>query len=121
MFKQLPVTNAFASKSDLWIAESFNPLSSLSVQIDWHLRFSSRKLKDKSPLLIESSQYLPCQKICFIRFENSQKWIQSAYSFWKNLDKPSLKIFIPKQISFDDLKKIWTCEPLPYPIKWIQE
>lgn len=120
MFKQVPLTNAFSSGTHLWVAESFNPLSSLSVQIDWHLKFLSRQSKDKSPLLIESSCYLPCQKIGFLCFKNSQEWIQEVQSFWKKLNKPSLKIFLPQKISFKDLKNEWKEEPLPYPIKWVQ-
>ena len=121
MFKKIPTNHALASGAGLWVLESFNPHSPLSVQIDWHLKFLSRKLKDKSPLLIESSNILPCQKICFINFENPKQWIQESESFWKSLNHPSLKIFLPQQISFETLNKNWIPQPLPYSIQWVQQ
>ncbi len=125
MFKSLSYSNALSGGSSLWIIQSLTNSSPLSLELDWHLQFVVRKTsKPKNdPLLIESSLYLPCNHVCFIPFNknHSTHWITQAQNSWSDLNKPSLKIFLPSTISKEDLIKNWPYESLPYKIKLIMD
>ncbi len=123
MFHFLPASNSFSKGSQLWIIQS--PIhSKLSKKIDWHLQCIYKKQKSLSkPILTEASLHLPCKQVLFLPFEHKDpvKWIQTAYQFWKKLDCPSLKLFLPSSSKKEDLIKHFPFEPLPYKIQVIQE
>ena len=119
MFKILPRPNALSKGSALWITQ--NPKTPLSRQLDWLTLFKAR-ISTKAPLLIESSPHLPCSHICFLPFKNNPiQWLQQARSCWSNLNKPSLKIFLPNSLSQTELTQHWPYEPLPYTIKLVMD
>ena len=121
MFHFLPCSHAFSKGSQLWIIQSH---SSLSKKIDWHLQCICKKQKNlENPLLIESSLHLPCRQVLFLPFAHKDpvKWIKQAHHFWKKLNCPSLKLFLPNSTSKEDLTKYFPFEPLPYKIQTIQE
>ena len=113
MFKDLPQSNSLSKGADLWIVQSPDR-SILSKKIDWHVRFASRKpnIHHPSTLLIESSKDLPNQLLLFLPFCSSDKmeWIQKAQHIWTRLKKPSLRLFLPSEISQTDLHR---CGCLP--------
>ena len=120
MFKILPRPNALSKGSSLWITPS--PSSPLSRQLDWLTLFKARIANNDKPLLIESSLYLPCSHICFLPLkENPIKWLEHARSCWNDLNKPSLKIFLPNNLSQKELTQHWPYEPLPYTIKLVMD
>lgn len=124
MFKDLPQSNGLSKGADLWILQ--NPVHSiLSKKIDWHLRFASRKptVRHQSALLVESSMDLPNQLLLFLPFHSSSKmeWIQKAQQTWIHLKKPSLRLFLPSEISQVDLRSQWPVESLPYLIQVVRE
>lgn len=123
MFHFLPYSHAFSKGSQLWIIQ--NPVhSSLAKKIDWYLQCICNKQKHlEKPLLIESSLHLPCRQVLFLPFEhkNPVKWIKQAHYFWRKLNGPSLKLFLPNTVSTKDLTKYFPFEPLPYKIQTIQE
>ena len=123
MFHFLPYSHALSKGSQLWIIQ--NPVSSsLSKKIDWYLQCPFKKQKNlEKPLLIEASRHLPCRQVLFLPFEHkdSVKWIKQAHHFWRKLNCPSLKLFLPNSTSKEDLTKYFPFESLPYKIQTIQE
>ncbi len=123
MFHFLPISNSFSKGSQLWIIQS--PIhSKLSKKIDWYLQCICKKQKNLSkPILASADPHLPCKQVLFLPFENQDpvKWMQKAYQCWKNLDTPSLKLFLPESSNRENLTKCFPFEPLPYKIQVIQE
>lgn len=123
MFHFLPLSHALSKGSQLWIIQSPNS-SSLSKKVDWYLQCICKKQKNlEKPLLVEASLHLPCRQVLFLPFEHkdSMKWIKQAHQFWKKLNCPSLKLFLPHSASREDLNKCFPSESLPYKIQTIQE
>ena len=119
MFKILPRPNALSKGSALWIVQS--PNSPLSCQLDWLTLFKARVSKN-APLLVESSLYLPCNHICFLPLTNKPlQWLKETRSCWSGLNKPSLKIFLPNNLSQKECIQHWPYEPLPYTIKLVMD
>ena len=123
MFHFLPLSHALSKGSQLWIIQSPKD-SSLSKKVDWYLQCICKKQKNlEKPLLIEASLHLPCRQVLFLPFEHKDpvNWIKQAHHFWKKLNGPSLKLFLPYSVSREDLIKYFSFGPLPYKIQTIQE
>ena len=117
MFQALSPSKALSSGASLWILPPPHQYP-FSKKIDTYLQFVFRRLpedKKSQKILLESSAHLPCQHILFL--PNSSQWIQEALDHWKNLQKPTLRIFLPNNMNEKDLTDHWPFFHLPYKIQ----
>ena len=117
MFKTLPPSKALSQGASLWILPPPHQYP-FSKKIDTYLQFVFRKLpedKKSQKLLLESSSHLPCQHVLFL--PHSPQWIEEVLNNWKDLQKPSLRIFLPESIKKEDLINNWPFFHLPYKIQ----
>ena len=61
----------------------------------------------EAPLLVASSQLLPNRAVIQLPLENGKKWTTRVYKIWKQLDKPSLRLFLPRTLSERDFEFYW--------------
>lgn len=118
----LSQASAFNPGSDLWIVPDLEK-SQWTAKLDWHLNFqickSTRHLPkelpaylkeviqqtelslstpevDKDPLMISSSSLLPNKWVVIIPWQNDLNlWCEKLFKVWKDLNQPSLRIFLP--------------------------
>ncbi len=127
--KFLPSHLAFTKGADLWIIS--DPQHSFwSRLIDWYLGFKfhanrhqlSLKPLNHSPLspsiveeeipqlkthpiLLESSQRLPnlwTLETCYC-----SQWVKSIYKIWSDLNRPRVRVFIPKPLTQTMFENQW--------------
>jgi hypothetical protein len=125
---------AMKTGSDLWVCA--DPLNSTwSQKLDWQLNHQIQKgLAHKSQLLdnqvkgllyqnqirwqdlsaandhllILSSYQLPARWVLVVPWNGQlDKWIESGLQHWKQLQKPSLRFFLPQNVSKDDFAQSW--------------
>ncbi len=132
---KLESLSAFSPGSKLWIvADQVN--SRWSEVIDWELGFQLTRAdqhkdpvvekrleeiikacemplqdysqKEKSPLMVASTRYLPNSFTVKVPYaDDKATWLKSITAIWANLNFPPLRIFLPKGMEFDDVKKYW--------------
>lgn len=79
-----------------------------SVIGDWELDPPKIELHKTSPLMIASAQLLPNHAVVVIPMsEQNQNWPESVHSVWAKLDKPSLRVFLPKSVTASNFVKAW--------------
>lgn len=125
--QKLSNTHYLSHGSDLWILPDLKT-STWAQSLDWHLNFQltkslthrTKRLSGKllniveehsvdhslfefsqsTPTLLATSQLLPNQSTVLLPFkEDLDIWLQSTYQIWDDLKKPSLRVFLPKNIS----------------------
>lgn len=125
---------AFEPGHELWIS-SGRPDCLLTKDINWYSNFlMSRSLKHQMPelgqdldqllkqyqleilkpqaleqpnYLLETSKYLPNKYVLVNNFKNLDSWIKESLKVWEQLQKPSLRFFLPPEISNDEFEKHW--------------
>ena len=69
--------------------------------------FTTKPIHPK-PLLIASHDHLPNGAILAIELENNfSHWVSECYKHWQLLEKPSLRIFLPQNLSVEEFFKLW--------------
>ena len=75
---------------------------------EWDLPLFQVQKKLKTPLLVSSAAFLPNQQtvICPLKFHTATlsditEWLLSAKSIWEQLNRPSLRLFLPDIINKD--------------------
>jgi hypothetical protein len=126
---------AFKAGAELWIVPGFE-YCHLTRQIDWYLNFQlgrglphrppplSKELTDvarkwdfdppefkidpQAPLMIASRDLLPNDKTILIPYEEPVKtWAQAIYKIWVDLQKPSLRVFLPDGVPPASFEASW--------------
>ena len=102
MFKQLGHYDAFKPGKDLWILlncfESF-----LFKKINWNLRFLLCSPQNRPPkALLTLGHPLSCRYILYL--ENQDMLL--CHKYWKELKKPSLRLFLSKK-GIESLSSKW--------------
>ena len=104
---------ALKKGADLWIV-SDPKHSPWNQQIDWYLSFLMKKSrKDEKPLLMQTSEKRPNLWTIELAYKNNQLWLNQAHTMWKNLNRPSLRIFAPYPITTEEIQKTWQGETIP--------
>ncbi len=119
MFRVLASSEALSKGVSLWVLPPPYQYP-FSKKIDTYLQFVFRKLpqdKQSQNLLCESSLHLPCQHTLFLPYSSSNQWVQQVLENWKNLQKPSLRIFLPQNMNQKELINHWPLFHLPYKIQ----
>ncbi|MEZ0391849.1 MAG: hypothetical protein ACAH59_06520 [Pseudobdellovibrionaceae bacterium] len=132
---QISEDSVFGPGSDLWILPE-RKNSQIAQKLDWYLNFQISKavhhetknlaqpilevLKncqlesydwaptDTEALLILSSQNLPNRWVMVIRgSERLETWAETAAEKWRKLKSPSVRVFLPQEISIAEFEKLW--------------
>ena len=90
--------------------KTFSPAKELSAIIENCAMDEFKKTPhDESALLISSEKLLPNKWVLEIKnSDDSDAWINKAANFWLNLGKPSLRVFLPQNITLAQFQKAWT-------------
>ncbi len=132
----LPVNqvSALSPGAQLWICPDLQN-SKWTVQIDWTLnhiltnsepfvvRKQSQELKGllfenqiviqdlstaSQDMLVACSQQLPAQFVLVAPWNGQiQKWCLRIHEHWKNLNYPSLRVFLPKGVTTSECSREW--------------
>ena len=110
MFKHMPFSKALGPGANLWILP-FSPDEFLFKKINWHLGFIIQSLSSqtplKKPLLLSTEHFFTNKQIVCLPDEKEEHWITLCYHQWKKFNRTSLRIFLPKNIEFEDLENHW--------------
>ena len=109
MFKSLGENQKFSLGSELWIL-FFEPYRQLFKKVNWRTHFLLQPLTEKSnllkPLLIDTHKVFPNNSILCLPFKE-ETWVKDVYQSWKQLDKPSCRVFIPLRCQEEELLSLW--------------
>jgi hypothetical protein len=72
------------------------------------------KIKSAEPLLIPISQWLPADWLITVpyRAQNSGEFFKNIQNVWEQFQKPSLRIFLPPEVSIQDWEAWWNKQNL---------
>ncbi len=133
-WSELAPEQALSEGSTLWIVGDLNS-SSWAQKINWYLNFQLRrakfhqtreipselaevlqtweveapdlKLDPSAPLLVESSKLLP-NKVTVQLFDRTfDSWVDEAIKIWNDLQRPSVRVFLPSQKASNQLTARW--------------
>lgn len=129
-WKQLSNTSAFGPGSSLWLLPSIEK-SDWARKLDWYLNLQISKSRNhesqqwsenikeiiteneielkpfkaakKQPLLVGLKRPLPFNQVVEVPFDgNAENWVQSCEKVWLELGKPSVRLFLPHNLSPND-------------------
>lgn len=123
MFKLLNNFQKFQPGSDLWIL-FYEPHRKVFKQINWRVGFLLEGIKNQTefskPVLIDSHRTFPNQKLLCLPLKK-ESWLSDTYGHWKQLSKPSLRVFVPLQENEDKLDQYWSSSDLLYNLSYYRE
>lgn len=131
----LSQASRFNQGADLWIVPAIRE-SHHTLQIDWYLNFQISQAENKLPLklsqelrtilqqtdltspeipvpsnrtlMVLAVNSLPCRWVVALSNSNNLKvWTKDLFAVWQNLGHPSLRIFLPSQVSINHLLSSW--------------
>lgn len=131
----LSQASALNPGSDLWIVPDLEK-SPWTAKLDWYLNFqvcrSSRHetlklsefithvleetetpkadipLSNKQPLMIASESLLPSKWVVIMPWnEDMKSWASQIFKVWKDLNEPSLRIFLPPGQNTGNFQTAW--------------
>ena len=121
MFKPLHSHQALDTGSDLWIIP-FDLDHFWFKKINWQLGFPfhnpSQKTSADKPILFASSHVFPNKNILCLPIDKKE-WVLSCYKYWAELKKPSLRLFLPENLSPDQLDK-WSDDDSSYSLSYLK-
>lgn len=123
--------NALSIPADLWVLPSIKK-SKWTQEIDYYIRFQITKAQSRvksdvdpqlkkilenelvwepegttqGPLMIVPQDNLPAKCILYLETP-SETWLNQAYEVWKNLNRPSIKLFLPAGVKENDIQSQW--------------
>ena len=114
----LALESALKKGTDLWMV-SDPEYSSWNQKIDWYLSYLMKKNRQKQdhqikPLLMKTAHRLPNLWTVELSYKNKEQWLNQAHTVWKNLNRPSLRIFAPHPLSAEDIEKTWSLDTIQY-------
>ena len=131
--KVLYKSGALGAGADIWILPSFDQTNWTKI-INWCLNFQLSKsktfqpkppppdfqelvagkfsLKDYrakplAPLFICSSEFFPNQLVIKLAFKDEEFWIYRAYNIWRQLQRPTVRFFLPRTLAETDFESLW--------------
>lgn len=109
MFKTLSGFQKFQKGSLLWLI-FFEPKRRLFRYINWRTGFLLHNLKNPpsvgQPVLIDTKNVFPNQSLLCLPLK-SDSWFTEAHRHWKQMDKPSFRVFIPLDCDEEALSRRW--------------
>lgn len=123
MFKALSENQKFSQGSQLWLI-FFEPYRPLFKQINWRTHFLLKALGDKTtllkPLLADTYKCFPNSSILCLPFKK-ETWFKDIYHSWKQLDKPSCRVFIPLDCHEEELFNFWPAVDSPHDLSYYRK
>lgn len=133
--KKLVNPGAFGQGADLWIIPDPKN-SSWARKIDWYLNLQIQRaknhqpqkissflktilennelelpefdIKGDTPLLVNSHNHLPTRSVLHVPMADTpDKWVEECYKIWTGLSEPTVRFFLPEEISEDFFEKKW--------------
>lgn len=134
--QQLSKSSALSSGTNLWVLPELNQ-STWARQVDWYLNlqmwrseyhkvpsFSMElntwlqdneikplqiKTSTSAPLMIASQGHLPAAEIVMLPCKNLTEvaWLEAIHQLWLQMNKPSLRIFLPNHIKTEIVHQVW--------------
>lgn len=121
MFIETGYYKSFSAGHDLW-ALTFNPEDFWFKKINWHTQFLLNKINEPHQN-IDRALLMPTEQILFNKsllcLLDSEDIAPQIYQHWKNLKKPSLRIFLNSKIHKKDLESFWPLEDLKYSLSYV--
>ncbi len=110
MFKPLTRFQKFQAGSHLWLI-FFEPHRFLFKEINWRTGFLLQSLNKagkliSKPVLIDTQKVFPNQALLCLP-PKKESWLFDIYDNWKQLNKPSLRVFTPFNCDERELKQKW--------------
>lgn len=132
----LSQASAFNPGADLWIIPSASTQSSWRQRVDWYLNFKltnshrhqsfhlntflqeileetelkseidQQKTDTHAPLMIGAFPNLPCRWVVEVPV-HSEPWAEQCHLIWKQLNFPSLRVFLPQTILPGQFQEAW--------------
>ncbi len=130
----LTSSNALEPGADLWILPRIEQ-SKIVGQIDWYLNFQISRWQDRTPppldqkllflltatglesaiegkkinqLMVPSSSLLPNRWVVQLgSFSGPSSWCSQVVGTWKQLQKPTLRVFLPSRITTKEFQYRW--------------
>jgi hypothetical protein len=124
---------AFGPGAEMWVVPA-NETSPILKKMDWYLNFQLSKAHhhqteqlapqlrsilnenqlqdfapaaaDKPPLMIAAESFFPTQTI--VETPITKNWIENIQKIWTGMNRPTLRIFLPTQISAEEFKSKWS-------------
>ena len=123
MFKPLKNVQKFQAGSHLWLM-FFEPQRHLFKEINWRTGFLLQNLKDKKliseSVLIDTQKTFPNNSLLCLPLKK-KSWLFDIYNSWKQLDRPSLRVFIPLDYDEEQLKQYWPQPEQFYDLSYYKE
>ena len=123
MLKPLTNVQKFQAGSHLWLI-FFEPRRHLFKEINWRTGFLLQDFKDKEavskPVLIDTQRIFPNNSLLCLPL-NKESWCSDIYKNWKQLDRPSLRVFIPLGYEEERLKYYWPKSEQSYDLSYYKE
>lgn len=109
MLERVSSYKALSEGAKLWVL-SFDPREFWFKRINWQMGFLlCSPLSDQRPdypVLISLKGELPTQKILCLP-KREEEWVTTCHQNWKQLGRPSLRVFLPRDIDPDIFAKKW--------------
>ena len=123
MFKSLNSFQKFQSGSRLWLI-FFEPERNLFKQINWRMGFILQKPKDlkavSQPVLVNTYKIFPNDSLVCLPLKK-ESWLSSIYNCWKQMDKPSFRVFIPLAYDAREIVRYWPPSENVYNLSYYRE
>jgi len=122
MLKLLNRHHALFSGSEIW-AIPFEPTNFWFKKINWHTQFLLHNIcsttKLINPLMIATEQFFP-NKAVLCMPTTDKSWIKSTHTYWLNLNRPSIRLFLQDKEGLDDIETNWSQQDLIYNLTYVK-
>ena len=115
MFQSLSRFEKFQPGARLWCM-FYEPERGLFKEINWRTGFLLKDLHDKShlscPLLLDTQRIFP--NLCLLCLPlKEESWISDIFAFWRGMNRPALRVFIPLKHDKKKLEENWPQKDIP--------
>ena len=123
MFKSLTHFQKFQPGSQLWMI-FFEPKRYLFKQINWRTAFLLQSFREQKaisqPVLIDTHSIFPNNSLLCLPLKK-ESWLSDIYNCWRQLNKPSFRVFIPEDYDEQQLNQLWPQSDLSYNLSYYKE
>ena len=123
MFKPLTNVQKFQAGSQLWLI-FFEPQRYLFKKINWRTGFLLQTFKGKKhlsePILVDTQKIFPNNSLLCLPLKK-KSWLSDIYQSWKQLDRPSLRVFCPLDCKEEQLNQYWPKLESSYDLSYYKE
>lgn len=68
----------------------------------------TKEISEPKPLMIIAKEQFPTSAVIEMPVpKNMQSWPQNIHDIWQRFEQPSLRVFLPEEISAEEFKALW--------------